>query len=421
MVLPDLQIAEALGGRARRLFTSAKLMGTPRHPPTRAIYFASGRTFIIAVTVLCLAAYAGKSLKNAVHIPVHRQIMDMTHLWFRRGIDPPSYYALELWRANRSHDSDSYLTRFETKNGLFTRLNNRLPKSHTGNEMSDKLLFARMCRDSSIRQAGALLHVTPRSATRFCAAEALDVDLFVKPQNGMGAEGTFVIRSNGPASHVMPDGTILSRESLMARLKTCANRKPLLVQALLRNHAALADLADQSLLTVRVITCLNEAGAPEACMAMLRLISKLEPRWKARLSDGEYASPIDMQTGLLGDMTGDSMRTSHRRFMHHPVTKAAIPGRQMPLWAETCALAVAAHRAFSHRAVIGWDIAVTPDGPVVLEGNTNFDVMFLQRVMDVPIGRSRLGELLDHQMQLLANSIQHEVGQDGSASYGGRG
>ena len=52
--------------------------------------------------------------------------------------------------------------------------------------------------------------------------------------------------------------------------------------------------------------------------------------------------------------------------------------------------------------VVGWDIAVTPDGPVVLEGNSNFDVMFLQRVHRVPASETRFGELLSYHLEALA-------------------
>jgi len=45
---------------------------------------------------------------------------------------------------------------------------------------------------------------------------------------------------------------------------------------------------------------------------------------------------------------------------------------------------------FSDRMLVGWDIALTPEGPVVLEGNSYPDVHFLQRVHQQPIGMSPL-------------------------------
>jgi Sugar-transfer associated ATP-grasp len=407
-VLPPLSFANAteVGNNARRLFHEAKLMGGPRHPPTRAIRYPAARAIMAMAAVIGLAAYAGTNLKRAVQIPVYRQMLDMTRLWFDRGIDPPSYYALELWRKERAQDTKSYLTRYETKNGLFSKLNRRLAKPYAGNEMADKLLFSSICRANNIAQAATLLHVNDGKLTFHCHDDALDCDLFAKPRNGMGAVNTHAFRCIGKGQHVLPHGEVVSRDGLKAYLITKSKAGPMIVQQWLRNHAALADFADQSLLTLRVITCLDESGEPEACLAMLRLLSKLEPAWKYKVSDDEYASPVDMATGILGSMTGDSLRTSHSRFIHHPVTKAVIPGRPMPLWQETLELARATHRVFKHRALVGWDIAITPEGPVVLEGNSNFDVMFLQRVHDAPIGHSRLGELLNFQLALLAEKTK---------------
>jgi hypothetical protein len=82
----------------------------------------------------------------------------------------------------------------------------------------------------------------------------------------------------------------------------------------------------------------------------------------------------------------------------------------MPLWHETQRLALAAHRAFHYRTTVGWDIAITPEGPVLLEGNTNYDVMFLQRVHNQPIGHTRLGELLDfHIADYMSSPASHAV------------
>jgi hypothetical protein len=78
----------------------------------------------------------------------------------------------------------------------------------------------------------------------------------------------------------------------------------------------------------------------------------------------------------------------------HPDTGAAITGRVLPLWDEVLALAAQAHRAFADRTVIGWDIAITADGPVLIEGNSGPDVDLLQRPMRRGLGCGRLGELM---------------------------
>jgi hypothetical protein len=57
-------------------------------------------------------------------------------------------------------------------------------------------------------------------------------------------------------------------------------------------------------------------------------------------------------------------------------------------------MAIKAHGTLPGRVFIGWDFAVTSEGPVLLEGNSFADPMFPQRVFRQPIGHMRLGELL---------------------------
>ena len=42
-----------------------------------------------------------------------------------------------------------------------------------------------------------------------------------------------------------------------------------------------------------------------------------------------------------------------------------------------CAAAVTAARAFPGLPLIGWDVILTSDGPVILEGNSANDLLFL--------------------------------------------
>lgn len=57
---------------------------------------------------------------------------------------------------------------------------------------------------------------------------------------------------------------------------------------------------------------------------------------------------------------------------------------QVPMYKEALDLACTAHRAFYGIRAIGWDIALTENGPVFIEGNDNFEIS-LQQACDRPL------------------------------------
>lgn len=62
----------------------------------------------------------------------------------------------------------------------------------------------------------------------------------------------------------------------------------------------------------------------------------------------------------------------------HPATGEAVTGMQVPFWEQARDLAIESAEKFSQMTLIGWDIAVTENGPVVLEANSCARLMGLQ-------------------------------------------
>jgi hypothetical protein len=85
----------------------------------------------------------------------------------------------------------------------------------------------------------------------------------------------------------------------------------------------------------------------------------------------------------------------------HPTTGAQIEGTRLPFWEELRSLAIRAHEAFADRVIVGWDIAIDADGPIVVEGNGSPDVDLMQRFMELGFcQRHRFGELLAHHLRI---------------------
>jgi Sugar-transfer associated ATP-grasp len=394
---------EGFGRYARALFESGPILRAARHPPLEVAFFPVLKETAVFVAIAYLLAKAGTALKRANGISLLRQTKDMFLIWFREGIDPPSYYSFELYRPERLAVVSELLTRYETKNGLLATLNHFLPNPSGAKEMNDKAQFSGLCEAAGVAHPALIAMVTNGEVQGLAHVDALKQDLFFKPRRGMGALGTSGFHYLGDGRYRHANGSETELDGVWAAVKTQSQQQALLVQPWLRNSASLSDFADQSLLAFRLITCLGRDGEPQVMLGMLRLLSKLEPKWQA-LPDEEYAAPIDVETGELGLFVGDNFATSHVHMTHHPVTGARIEGRIIEEWPALMKIACKVHRACKHRIVVGWDIALTPQGPMVLEGNSNFDVMFLQRVIGKGIGQTPLGPLMRYHLENIVNT-----------------
>ena len=87
----------------------------------------------------------------------------------------------------------------------------------------------------------------------------------------------------------------------------------------------------------------------------------------ANASASGIVSPVDFETGLLPYPAGDFEGHVYEK---HPVTGAPVKGLQLPFWKETLEMIKNAAREVPGVAYIGWDVAITPDGPAIIEGNT---------------------------------------------------
>ena len=80
----------------------------------------------------------------------------------------------------------------------------------------------------------------------------------------------------------------------------------------------------------------------------------------------------------------------------HPDTGAKIAGFKFPYWDEMLATVIAGAKVFDNLYTLGWDVALTEDGPVLLEANWRYDSDGLQLVLDMG--------LKDKFIQLLSTS-----------------
>ncbi len=138
-----------------------------------------------------------------------------------------------------------------------------------------------------------------------------------------------------------------------------------LAEEFIVQHPSLMALSPSAVNTVRVITQLNADDEVVLLGARLR-VSENSP--VDNMASGNFAAAIDIETGkvntpgVYSDITKDDVKV-------HPVTGVEVVGFQVPYWSEIIDMVQKAALHVPENRSIGWDVAVTEQGPELIEGN----------------------------------------------------
>ncbi len=174
--------------------------------------------------------------------------------------------------------------------------------------------------------------------------------LFVKKLTGECGDGCYLVDSSTDISE------------LKAKMKG----SEYLIQDVLLQHDAINEINSSCINTIRIITMLKN-GKPEVFAHYMRF------------GGGDLFND-NRATGGMGVEISDDGKLQKLGVGHHavseihPKSKVAYYGREIPFWNEVKELVVNAHRLIPEIPTIGWDVAITPDGPVLIEGNDNWEI-----------------------------------------------
>lgn len=287
---------------------------------------------------------------------------------------------IALFRIENAEQMRRHLRRFE--HAAISKLVNPLnwlPDCRLGN----KLTFHNACRAHMLphpeiyavaRDSGIAVYKVPEDGL-----------LAFKPTGGEGGRGFGLIDFRGGDS----DREARFQALVAARMK--GRTGSWMIQRKLDTHPELRAIGLSALLTARISTMLNEQGEPEVVTSVMRL-----PADGSSLVDniksGGLMAPIDLETGLLGPgCVGRGVGEAS----HHPASGAAIEGLRVPYLQEAVALALRAHAdAFPDYTLVGWDVAITGEGPYLLEGNGKPCMIVAQRAPRKGLGETRFGQLV---------------------------
>src|SRR5690606_6491831 len=137
--------------------------------------------------------------------------------------------------------------------------------------------------------------------------------------------------------------------------------------------------------TVRIITQLDQSD--QVCILGARLRITINSSVD-NLAAGNIAAPIKLETGLV-EGTGAYRDITKKNESVHPITGVEILHFKVPFWKECLQMVEEAALLTKDTRSIGWDVAITDEGPELIEGNHDWCKLLWQ----LPVGKGLKPEL----------------------------
>lgn len=257
-------------------------------------------------------------------------------------------YAMFGFYAMNGKQRDTYLTRVRNK-----KVCELMNEPGYGEIFDNKLVFAEHFADFFQRK---ILNVeTADEAAMADFLSGLDT-FFAKPIRGTCGNG---IEKLSTANFSSP----------AAALDYARERQLLMLEEPLQQHPQLSRLHSASVNTLRIVT---DRVDDTVHIAYVLIKVGVGGSFCDNSGQGGVFCRVDPEKGCICSVATDDY---FHVYTHHPDTGICFEGYALPMVDEAIALVQRAALVVPQIRHVGWDVAITPEGPVLIEGNDYPGVM----------------------------------------------
>lgn len=301
--------------------------------------------------------------------------MDHLYLFFILKILPVNYYLFQF-DCKKRKEFKEYMDEPVSSPFLKHKLYNCLWDDNYSSLVNDKYVFHCFCRYHNLpvpQVYGVYLRGSyigrGKDISDLISRENIE-QVIIKPLRGIQGKGIHIVSRDTLSK--------LERENKPGRLPNLSNdlrTKQFIVQEVIKQHPELNRINPNSVNTLRILTLLTTEGEVELLSAILR--TSAGQSYIDNFKSGGIVIGVDIQTGRL--KKHGFMSPEHGTIVsQHPVTGVPFGDFNIPYWSEVKTAVVKAQKAFHYLKSIAWDMAISPDGPILVEGNIEWGTAGIQ-------------------------------------------
>lgn len=294
-------------------------------------------------------------------------IKDLVFIFFKLRYYPDNYSPCRLWEKDRNLWSCYYGSSYHPFQR--SKLRKEVQKYEYLKLFDDKEVCELLSRGIGVKIPEYYGVVSPDMEYQSVITETLNVQdrLIIKPVNGQGGKGIVIAYRRGDNFKVK----IGNAEKDIFDF-TLTDRS--IMQEVVVQEEKVSKFSSSSVNTIRIVTLYTKSNEAIIISASMRFgVGKAYvDNWSA----GGVAVGVNYKTGILMKIAYDK---NGRQYLRHPVSNETFEGFQIPKWDAVVQMSKKVQDGCSFFKMLGLDIAITPDGPVLIEINPNPDLIFQEQ------------------------------------------
>jgi hypothetical protein len=319
-----------------------------------------------------------ESKKNIIRI-----IIDILYCRFHYKVGISEYYNYKFDLKDKNYKKD-FLSLIE-KNRMFKKLN---PQPHRI-IADDKFITHGIFNNTNIPITELYLYYNPFCKIKGNSKVAYDylsvVAIFmekniqsfvVKPIDAYHGEGVFVFTE---IDYTDNDVMIKSFDKEPIPLSKILGNQPLIFERKVEQSEQFSKFNPTSINTIRFITSRTPQGNVKIHIAQLkigRMGSCINNVVQLKDGKGNVNAFIDIETGIITNVINYHRGRDYEKTDSHPDTGEILEGIKINNWEIIKAQVIKYQQSLPYINMAGWDIAVTENGPIVIEVNSRWGHSF---------------------------------------------
>lgn len=287
------------------------------------------------------------------------------------------------------HESESFLSHYEfnmIRNSQM-KISNKINKSDYSAMLTDKYVFNKYIKSVmgneftpkviGLNYDGKIYHEDSKKVLILeDFLKDLNDKVIFKPINEASGRGVYLVEKKN--NHLF----INNKRKNIEDLQNIIINMSMIIEEVLENHHRILNLNPYSLSTVRIITIRDGSLGGSLTDQISVFAGYLRTSSKSNVpadnnGQGGISIGVNMDTGCLKKI-GVFDKKFGTTCYSHPLTQKDFEDFLLPTWNEAIDLVKTAHKHFYGVKSIGWDVAITEDGPKLIEGNIDWNFPMAQ-------------------------------------------